>query len=182
MLPLLALLSTTYTSVDGLDISHKSEVIDIRFTDGVELRYQVYQPEAAHYSKEMIAKAVGLATVDSMFEIQKLMPLGRRCNPDNFLQIYEIDITALNDPSRFPEEFLGNPLENRGPLWGYYDPRPYEDKVDAIVVSDHGAEENYRIMTHEVAHYWYNTYCVGRYSAITSEEFATKIAGESSWP
>lgn len=171
-----------YAPVDGLDLPNKSEVIDARFTNGVELRYQVSKPRTAHYSDQMIQKAVYIATVDSMFEIQKVMPLEKRCEGDNLLEIYEIELSDLNDPSRFPEKYTGNPLEGRGPLWGYYDPRQYERKVDSIVVSDHGDQENYRIMVHEVAHYWYNTYCLGQHSNLTSEEFATKIAGESTWP
>lgn len=182
MILLLTVLSSTYTPVEGLDLPIKSEVIDTKFTNGVELRYRTSQISGPQYSKEMVSKAIYIATVDSMFEIQKLMPLEKRCEPDNFLEIYEIKESDLNDSTRFPERFVGNPSENRGPLWGYYDPRPYENKVDSIVVSNHGDRENYRIMVHEIAHYWYNTYCLDSFSTMTSEEFALRIQGQSSWP
>lgn len=181
LLPIFAavLASTQYAPVDGMNFPNKSGVIDARFTNDIELRYEVFRPEAAHYTEELIQKAIYEATVSSMFEIQKIIPLERRCegSSDNFLEIYEIDSADLNDSSRFPEKYVGNQSENRGPLLGFYDPRPYEAKVDAIVVSDHGEKANYTIMVHEVAHYWYNTYCLSRYTEITSEEFALKIAG-----
>ena len=185
MLLALIVSASAYTPVDGLDLSNKSEVISAKFTDGVELRYQVSQsasPETAHLSKEMMSKAVGIATVSSMFEIQKLTPLKYQCDRGNLLEIFEISEKDLNDPSRFPKQYIYDPEKGQGPLWGYYDPRPYEDKVDSIVISNHGDQQNYRIMVHEIAHYWYSAYCLERYSSMTSEQFATKIAGESTWP
>jgi len=185
LLPIFAavLASTTYAPVDGLDFSNRTGAIDAKFTNGIELRYEVFLPESAHYTAELIQKAIYESTVNSMFEIQKVVPLERQCSEssDNFLEIYEISGENLNDSSRFPEKYVGNQSENRGPLLGYYDPRPYESKVDAIVLSDHGNKENYKIVVHEIAHYWYNTYCLARHTEMTSEEFALKIAGESQW-
>lgn len=124
----------------------------------------------------MIEAAVAASSATSVWQIHAIAPSARPCTHPS-LDIYEIAVVSLNDAARFPERFIGNPLLGRSPLWGYFDPSAGGLSVDVIVVSDHGPPVNRRIMEHEVAHHWFAAYCMERYTNMTSEELAVRVAG-----
>ena len=165
-----------YARVAGLDLSVRTLYQFALLSDGESLTYNVYQPEGAAYPLDMVEAAVAASSATSVSQIHAIAPSARPCSHRS-LDLYEIAVVSLNDPARFPERFLGNPLEGRGPLWGYFDPSAGGSPVDVIVVSDHGAFEDRRILEHEVAHRWYAAYCMDSYTRMTSEEFAVRVAG-----
>ena len=166
---------TPYAPVAGLDVGTRTLYQFVVLPDGESLTYNVYQQQGASYATTMIADAVRASSEESLREIRAIAPGATHC-VRRMLDIYEIAESALNDVARFPARFVGNPLEGRGPLLGYYDPNAATG-LEVIVVSDHGAVLNRRIVEHEIAHRWYEAYRVGRYTTMTSEEFAVKMAG-----
>lgn len=165
----------SYPPVAGLDFSVRTPYQFVLLSDGESLTYNVYQPEGAAYAIGMIEAAVAISSGASIRQIQAIAPNARPCSHPS-LDIYEISEVSLNDPARFPERFIGNPLLGRGPLWGYFDPSAGGSPGDVIVVSDHGPFENRRILEHEVAHRWYAAYCLDRYTSMSSEAFALRVA------
>ena len=108
--------------------------------------------------------------------------IDRECDGGNLVEIFEVSENELNNPSRFPAKYIGNKEIAKPNLWGYYDPRSSESGLDAIVVSPHGNNsENYRIIVHEIAHYWYESFCLSSHTRMTSEEFAVMIQQQVTW-
>jgi hypothetical protein len=121
------------------------------------------------------------STLASFRAIEELGAIDRACHRDVRLDIYEVPVAVLNDPTRFPAELVENAARGQPPLSGLFDPRNEARGVNAIVVTPHYEAENYRIIVHEIAHYWYLTFCLDRYTRQTSEEFAIAIQTKATY-
>jgi hypothetical protein len=138
--------------------------------EGSSLSYSFFRKEKTTYSLEMSRKAILASSVASLKEIRVIKKDIMPCRPDDHLEIYELSTSQLNNKDRFPETYI-----YKKDIWGYFDPRPDEVKINSIIVTQQSEFNNFQILTHEVAHHWYSSYCLEEYTKMTSEEFAVKI-------
>jgi hypothetical protein len=179
---LLASLASAYTPVRGLDFPNKTEVKEYEFYHGIKFKFQISRQKITEYYDKLIYQAIYFSSLASWKKIEPMGLIDRQCDGDDLVEIFEISESELNNPSRFPAQYIGNRELGRFNLWGYYDPRATEPGFDAIVVSPHGDDaENYRIIVHEIAHYWYNSFCLDSYIRMSSEDFAVMIQKEVTW-
>lgn len=94
------------------------------------------------------------------------LPL-KECKPSGNVEIFEVDVTILNDVNRF-----GNWKDPADTVWGLYDSIMFQPNDSAIMITDHGSETNNLIFAHELAHYWFDRFCWDRYWTLDSEAFA----------
>jgi hypothetical protein len=179
---LLASLASAYTPVRGLNFPNKTEVDEYHFFHGINFKFQINRQENTEYHDSLIYRAIYFSSLASWKKIEPMGAINQECNRGSLVEIFEVSENELNNPSRFPAEFIENKKLGKPSLWGYYDPRPNESGLDAIVVSPHGNDsENYRIIVHEIAHYWYDSFCLNSHTKMTSEEFAVMIQREVTW-
>jgi hypothetical protein len=175
-------IALAYEPVDGISFPIKSEIEEYIFIDNIKFKFSINRQSMDSYPDELIYKAIYSSTLFSIREIQAMGAQHKRCSSGELVEIFEISEKELNNPSRFPEEFINNPSRGYTSLWGYYDPRPNENALDAIVISSgHMKSSSYRIVAHEIAHYWYQTFCLERFTKLNSEEFATSIQNKLIW-
>jgi hypothetical protein len=174
-------MALAYKPVEGIKFPIKSEIEEYTFIDDIKLKFSINRQNLDSYPDEMIYKAIYSSTLVSIREIQSMGAAHKRCSSGELVEIFEISEKELNNPARFPEEFIGNSGRGYNSLWGYYDPRPNEPGLDAIVISPHSGNANYRIIAHEMAHYWYQTFCLERFTKLNSEEFAVSIQNKLIW-
>ena len=122
------------------------------------------------YSAGLITKSILDSSLESIRTIESSFGKIELCRPSEYLEIYEVSESDLNNSSRFPLTYVAS-----GKVWGYFDSRRDERLINSIVVTPHTEYENYQILTHEIAHHWYSAYCLDQYTSKTSEEFAIQI-------
>jgi hypothetical protein len=181
MLLLVTGIALAYTPTEGIDFERITSPETFDFIGDTKLTISTYRAKESSYYDELFYKAIYSSTVVSLGKVQSLGVLNKKCSQNDLVEIYEISETSLNDPSRFPKEFIGGQGNGRGSLWGYFDPRISEPGYNSIVLSPHNESENYRILVHEIAHHWYATFCLDRYTNSTSEEFAVAVEQQATW-
>jgi hypothetical protein len=174
-------LALAYTPTQGISFEEKTPVEEFKFVGNTKLKIQTYRQENSPYYNELFYRAIYSSTVVSLRKIQSLGALNKKCSPNDLLEIFEISEDQLNDSTRFPKEFVGGGNTGREKLWGYFDPRVSEPGHNSIVLSSHDKSSNYRILVHEMAHHWYATFCLERYTKLSSEEFAITVQEEAPW-
>lgn len=167
-----------YAPVAGLWFPDVSELTTYGYFHGLDFTFQLHRPLQSGYPDGFIHRAMYASSIASFRAAEALGALEHACRRGTRLDIYEVSLDVLNDASRFPADFVGNPAVGRGDLLGFFDPRNDVQGMNAIVVTPHYEAENYRIIVHEIAHYWYLTFCLDRYTKQTSEEFAVQIQTE----
>jgi len=91
---------------------------------------------------------------EMLFDFAKIKKLSSvECISDRKLDIYNVSFDILND-GRFPEWSNQSPFG----IWALYDPRVNSDK-SSIMITDQGDSRNDIILSHELAHYWYDRLC-----------------------
>lgn len=171
-MPLLLLASAAlaYHPVDGISLSSLVEKKIIQIKEKNSISYSVTRMQKTSYSAELITKSILDSSLESIRTIEFNFGKIEQCRPSEYLEIYEVSKSDLNNSSRFPLTYVAS-----GEVWGYFDPRRDERLINSIVVTPHTEYENYQILTHEVAHHWYSAYCLDQYTSKTSEEFAIQI-------
>lgn len=178
---LLCSLALAYDPVAGIDFPNKSVIKEYGFYHGIDFRFQLNRQSNTGYFDQLIYRAIYDSSLASFQTIETYGYLDRQCAPNEFLEIFEISEIELNNPNRFPAKFVENYSEGRGSLLGFYDPRNSESYIDSIVITPQHNAESYRIIVHEIAHYWYARFCLQDRVSITSEEFAVKIQTRAVW-
>ncbi len=164
-----------YSMMDGLSFPGETLSINYNFSDDANLHLKAYRQLHSAYSNEMIYHSIYESSLASLKKIESF-GISQQCDPDNFLEIYEITEAQINMSNHHPKSLDTNLTEYVGSIWGYFDPRLYEKKIDSIVVSQHDDKINSTILSHEIAHYWYSSYCVSEHNpGLSSEEFAVEI-------
>ena len=167
-----------YAPVAGLWFPDVSELKTYGYFHDLDFTFQLHRPLQSGYPDGFIHRAMYASSLASFRAAEALGALEHACRRGTRLDIYEVSLDVLNDASRFPADFVGNPAAGRGDLLGFFDPRNDVQGMNAIVVTPVYEAENYRIIVHEIAHYWYLTFCLDRYTKQTSEEFAVQIQTE----
>ncbi len=83
---------------------------------------------------------------------------------------------SLNERERFhswPSE-NGLPLDTDVRIWALFDPVKEEPASTAIYLTDHG-QENVELLSHEVAHYWFDRFCFYEQWTRGTEAFAVEF-------
>ena len=167
---LLASVALAYRPVDGIFLSSLVERKNIQITEKNSLSYSVTRMQKTSYSTGLVTKSILDSSLESIRTIESSFGKIEPCRPSEYLEVYEVSESDLNNSSRFPLTYVTS-----GEVWGYFDPRRDERLINSIVVTPHTEYENYQILTHEVAHHWYSAYCLDQYTSETSEEFALQI-------
>jgi len=178
---LLCGLALAYDPVAGINFPSKSIIEETNFYHGITFKFQLNRQSNTGYYDQLIYRAIYESSVASFNEIEKFGLIERQCNPNEFLEIFEVSESQLNDPKRFPADFVGDLSAGRGSLLGFYDPRNSENYRDAIVITPHDNAESYRIIVHEIAHYWHARFCLQDHITTSSEDFALKIQSKVTW-
>lgn len=165
----LASLSFAYEPVEDIKFSKYVESKDLNF-NGNNLSYSFYRKEKTSYSEELVDRGIKSASYASLKKIREISPKIEPCRSSEKLEIYEVSISQLNDKDRFSLDFFTS-----ANIWGYFDPRVRESKINSIMVTPHSEFENFQILTHEVAHHWYSAYCLEEHTMLSSEDFAKQI-------
>jgi len=167
---LFALNSFAYSPVDGISFLEDSKIKTIQISDVDKIEYTFYHKIKTVYPESLVSKAIRASSFASIKKIREIIPGATICRSNEYLEIYEISISELNKEKRFPKEF-----NFKNEVWGYFDPRTEENKINSIVVTQHSYFYNFQVLSHEIAHHWYSTYCLDSYVHQTSEQFATEI-------
>lgn len=94
------------------------------------------------------------------------------CRPVDDLDIYVVDFNVLNNRERF-DNYAG--AESGMPIWALFDSRKDEPTTSAILLTDHGEKHNFRLLAHELAHYWSYRFCWDFYHDIEPEKMAVEF-------
>jgi hypothetical protein len=170
-----------YEPVEGIDFSTTTSVEEFEFFHDINLKFSISRQKGSSYSDELVYRAIYSSSLVSFQKIQSLGAINKKCVNNDLLEIFEISESQLNDSTRFPKEFIGGGATGKPSLWGYFDPRIEEPGYNAIVISPHSEESNYRILVHEIAHHWYSTFCLDSYAKTSSEEFANLVQEKATW-
>ena len=182
MLFLLLNLANAYEPVSGIEFPNRTEVKQYNFYHNIDLRVQINRMMNTQFYDLLIYRAILDSSLASWKKIEPLGIIDNKCRPLDLIEIYEISEAQLNNPQRFPANFIGNPATGKPNLWGFYDPRNSEFGLDTIVVSPHGDDSiNFGLIVHEIAHFWYADFCLDEHMKMTSEQFAVMIEREIKW-
>jgi hypothetical protein len=158
-----------YEPVEDIKFSKHIESKDLNFNGNI-LNYSFYRKEKTTYPDGLVDRGIKSASYASLNKIREIKADITPCRSSERLEIYEVSISQLNDKDRFSLDFFTS--EN---IWGYFDPRTKESKINSIMVTPHSEFENFQILTHEIAHHWYSAYCLEEHTMLSSEEFAKEI-------
>jgi hypothetical protein len=183
LLLLISSLALAYEPVNGISFANITNIEEYNFYHNIGFKIKIYRQKNTEYFDSLIYKGIFSSSFSALKRIEKMGRIDDECSPSDLLEIYEISEAQLNNPKRFPDEYIGHPERGLPNLWGYFDPRSSEPGYDSIVVSYHGENNvNFRLIVHEVAHYWYSSFCLAYHISQTSEEFAVAIEKEVVWP
>jgi hypothetical protein len=182
LLLLISSLALAYEPVNGISFPNVTKVEEYDFYHNIRFRFQLYRQKNTQYFDNLIYRGIFSSSLAAWKRIEKIGAINKQCGSD-ILEIFEISEAQLNNPKRFPEGFIGHPEQGVPNLWGFFDPRTSEPGYDSIVVSYQGADKiNFKLIVHEIAHYWYSSFCLENYTIATSEQFATVVEKEVVWP
>ena len=170
-----------YSPISGIEFKDSYEEDKMSFYNNIEIKYQINLLDESGYTKQLIDKAIYTSSALSLNEIKRLDGVMPKYDKNDYIEIYEVTEAELNNQGRFPVDYIKSLLPNDRALWGYYDPRISESEIDSIIISSHGTESNFKIVVHEIAHYWYEAYRIDRLGKISSEDFALKVQEQSNW-
>ena len=171
MLYILALSSAlAYEPVSGIHFQDWVQKNSIKINNMNTIEYSFYRLKNTGYPVQLSDRGIRLSSIQSLREIEKIKPGLVPCSNNEKLEIFEILPDQLNEEDRVPAGYFSS-----GNMLGYFDPRVSESEIDSIVLTKNSQFLNFQIITHEVAHHWYSSYCMEKYTKMTSEEFAQKV-------
>ena len=161
--------SESYSGVSGIDL-HK-----IHSFDGVQntyrLKYKYFSINKESDRSALIEKIIE-KTSNIVFEyLRSNNILLTRCSHNHFIFIYEISSLDLNNNDRFLKTKY---YPNSSFIYGFWE--PIDNNNDVIVTLYSNSNELFSdIISHEVAHYWYNRLNLSKVIDKTHEEFALMV-------
>jgi hypothetical protein len=162
--------NTGYKKVENYPWSHCHNS-SFSITDNSK-KYDVNYLYCSHQqaiSREFIDETIRKASSLS-FEYMKSLNLTRiECQNLNTIEVYEVEMSFLNDQGIFNEWKSTAPDAQK--IWALYDPRNKESGVASIILTDHG-DWNPEVFAHEIGHYWYDRFCLGTQYNYQVEPFA----------
>jgi hypothetical protein len=158
--------ATPYKAVDGLDFKDVKSSVEIEQHDvSYELHLQGSGYTADWLSRNLTTTSEKLVEYAESKNYRTL-----ECRPVGKLDIYVISFDVLNNRDRFNDYA---DAESGMPIWALFDSRKEDPQAAAIMLTDHGAEHNFRLLAHEVAHYWAYRFCWDfHHSDIDGEDLA----------
>lgn len=160
---------TVYSELKKASIkSYSEKTLTVR---GQNISYSSYILDGPLLTSGYISESIRVSSEISIDKIRSTFEVS--CDKNKDLEIYQVNFDILNTPNLITSEkkFLGL-------MWGFFDPRRGNTEKTAILIATHTINSNHVIIAHEVAHYWYERYCISS-SSISSEDFAKIV--ESSY-
>ena len=144
--------------------------------DNISVIYDFYYQDVIinpPYKKDKVDLLIRESFSLSVKKMQTLGVARSDCKQGLKVYIIQIDGDTLNDDARF-----GSWRSINGPrlrtMYGIYDPTPVSDD-DSVLLFSLAAPSSDGVLVHEMAHYWYDRFCVYNNSSIKTEEFAKSI-------
>jgi hypothetical protein len=157
-----------YQRLSGIDLSSYEDKIFIVNNFHVSYKYRslFYNENRYLYLNNIIVDITKL-----VFEYVDSSNINiSMCDHSHNIIIYEISIDYLNNNDIFPKEIY---RKDSDIIYGFWEPVGVDD---IIVVSSQKLDIIFlEVLSHEIAHYWYNRLRIADNSGVTHEEFALKI-------
>lgn len=165
MLLVLPIVSQAYEPVEDITWSSCSEGLYIA-------KYNHYNNELFPVNYRYCTVGGGLSPLDIENDIQTITgilfdfmqsssPKGKQCVANGRLEIYSVKPETLNQRGRFP---LTRNAGLGGELSGLYDPRVEVYNTSSLTLTNGGGKSENRVtLAHELAHYWYDRLCWGKF-------------------
>ena len=136
-----------------------------------KIEYKFYSLDKESYRAKILGEVV-LVSTNIVFEYLKHNNIVfGKCNHNHSLSIYEISSDELNNNIRFSKARY---YPNSSYIYGFWEPTANYN--DVIVASHFGSDNLFvEIISHEVAHYWYNRLNLSRFIEASHEEFALMV-------
>lgn len=163
--PDLADLSIHWLAADTMTID--------RYSIDYELARQDMSGPASGYTQAFVEQVMTRATVRLLrFITNKGLPIAR-CSAKH-LDIYVVSHATLNNHNRFRDWGLANGVKNRNTfaLWALYDPMRSQPERASILLTTRTQWANEILLAHELAHYWYDQFCLALSWFDGTESFA----------
>lgn len=159
-----------YEPVKTVSFHEWVQVGSFKFDHLNSVQYSVHRLKDTGYPASLLTRGLNLSSIESIRKIKKIKPGLSPCKKNERLEIFEITSDQLNEYDMVPDGYFSS-----GNMLGYFDPRDSEIGINSIVLTKNSKFINFQIVTHEVAHHWYSSYCLEQYTEMTSEEFAQEI-------
>lgn len=159
-----------YEPVKSVSFQDWVQTGSLKIDDLNSIQYSVHRLKNTGYPVDLLTRGINLSSIKSVRKINKIKPGLSPCKKNEKLEIFEITSDHLNKDDMVPEGYFSS-----GNMLGYFDPRDSEIGINSIVLTKNSEFINFQIITHEVAHHWYSSYCLEEYTEMTSEEFAQEI-------
>jgi hypothetical protein len=144
--------------------------------DTVTVNYDFYYQDVIinpPYKQEKVDLLIRESFSLSIKKMQSLGVARSDCKQGLKVNIIQIDGNTLNDDTRFGSwrSINGSRLRT---MYGIYDPTPESDD-NSVLLFSLAAPSSDGVLVHEMAHYWYDRFCVYNNSSIKTEEFAKSV-------
>lgn len=125
------------------------------------------------YKKDYFDNLVRQSYRYSVYQAKSLGAIISDCKVDLNVHLVQLDGQTLNKDDRFKSWRTVNG-GNLAIIYGLYDPTPYLSENSVIVFSSVPRITN-DIVLHELAHYWYDRFCLYESINLKTEEFAKAV-------
>lgn len=144
--------------------------------DNISVNYDFYYQDVIinpPYKQEKVDLLIKESFILSTKKMQSLGVARSDCKQGLKVNIVQIDGDTLNDDTRFGSWRSVNGSRLRT-MYGIYDPTPESDD-NSVLLFSLSAPSSDGVLVHEMAHYWYDRFCVYNNSSIKTEEFAKSV-------
>tara|TARA_Y100000034_G_scaffold106039_1_gene134448 strand:+ start:1564 stop:2166 length:603 start_codon:yes stop_codon:yes gene_type:complete len=132
------------------------------------IKYEIYHEELMFSDRYLVDKVQKNVSLLIDFSKTNHFDISNDCRSRDIFEIYDLSVSTLNS-----ESFESLPTgKNR---WGLFTILPEEEYRVAMIITHHQSIiTNEALIAHEVAHYFWDRFCIWRSSSVTSEEFSQR--------
>tara|TARA_B100001029_G_C14942521_1_gene384026 strand:+ start:141 stop:812 length:672 start_codon:yes stop_codon:yes gene_type:complete len=169
-LPIISDVDTVTEFTKNLKLSNKTLKLSLVYesVDGKPIPY-IYRSHNPKFVEQIIVRAS--KAMDGYLRSIGIKQVDCRGNDYN-LVVTVVSRSVLQDDKRFRDFYktkFGVERLEHGTLYGYYDSTPEIIYNSSIMLTDVN-KQNEEVLAHELAHYYWDRMCVGKYLKNTSSE------------
>jgi hypothetical protein len=145
--------------------------------EGYLVKYNFYYENVVFnipYKKDVINELIKESYIFSTKKIKDMGVSQSDCKYDLNVHIVQVSLDTMNDNSRFKEWRTVNGEYELEVLYGFYDPTINTYRNSIILYSSEARDVD-RVILHEMAHYWYDRFCIYNLSNMKTETFAKSV-------
>jgi hypothetical protein len=161
--------------LSGLSIfTRYEEVVHVdQYTVNYDFSYENNDQLPPSYDKKSINLLIRDSYIYSVDKIRELKIKKEDCKSNLNVHIIHLSEDTINEDSSFDFWRTING-QNISVIHGFYDPtvNVYRNSIIGFVQLPNGSEH---VIVHEMAHYWYDRFCVYDKSNIKTEDFAKSV-------